>query len=161
MKTICYLAAALSLPLAITACDSGHRYAPGTHVKEIVYTGTLPAADVSGIHYTLHLDYDDDHNYTDGDYRMYETYVNADTAALSGSRDLRTIRSEGDFTVEKGIVADNNLPYIKLVPDVRDSGPGVSAQPVYFAITSDSTLVMLGADMSMPGRPQDYTLVSR
>lgn len=143
------------------ACDrnDGNRSHNGN--KEVVYTGTFPAADVSGIHYTLHLDYDDDHNYNDGDYRMYTTYVNADTAALTGTRDLRTIRSEGDFTVENGIPSNPSARYIKLIPDVKDSGPGASGEPVYFEITSDSTLVMLNSQLGVPERPADYTLTAR
>lgn len=164
MNAKLYLVAALALPMALTACD-GNRSCNNGAVpkggKEIVYTGTLPGADVSGIRYTLHLDYDDDHNFIDGDYNMYETYVVADSASVGGLRDVKTVRSEGDFKVENGAVSDNNLKCIKLVPDVRDSGPGVTGTPIYFAITSDSTLVMLGENMTMPERPQDYTLTAR
>lgn len=152
----------LALPLLLSACG-GKTEAPkgGAGDKEVVYTGTLPGADVTGIRYLLHMNYDDDHNYTDGDYRMYETYVTGDTAAIAGTRDLRTFRSEGDFTMQTGIPSDANMKYVKLVPDVSDSGPGVSADPVYFAVTSDSTLVMLGSGLEMPANPADYTLTAR
>lgn len=164
MNAKLYLVAALALPIALTACDGNKSCDNGGMPKggkEIVYTGTLPGADVAGIHYTLHFNYDDDRNYTDGDYDMYETYVEADSASVSGVRDVKTVRSEGDFKVENGAVADGNRKCIKLIPDVSDSGPGVTGTPTYFAITSDSTLVMLGENMTMPERPQDYTLTAR
>lgn len=159
------LASALVLPLALASCNGkkscggGDRCARGD--RQVVYTGTLPAADVSGVRYTLHLDYDDDHGYTDGDYKMYVSYIKTDTTSVGGVRDLRTIRSEGDFKEETGTPSDPALKYLKLVPDVRDSGPGASSEPVYFAVTSDSTLVMLDKDLAMPQRPADYTLTAR
>lgn len=143
--------------LAMTACSnnrqSAHSNTDGN--RDEVYTGVMPAADAAGIRYTLHLDYDDDHNFTDGDYDLTETYIAGDTTAMLGYKDLNSFRTEGDFTVETGIPADKTAKYIKLVPD-RKYG---SAQAMCFLISSDSTLTLLDAQLAVPQTPGlNYTL---
>ncbi|MBD5290549.1 MAG: copper resistance protein NlpE [Bacteroides sp.] len=157
MKKTVYVAAAALAVLTLSACgnktcNNGKCGRQGDR-KEL-YTGVLPAADTDGIRYTLSLDYDDDHNFTDGDYDLIETYIASDSTSFTGYRDLKSFKSEGDFTV-----SDNaGKKVLRLVQDVRDSQPGSTSTPIYFLVDSDSTLVMVNADLELPTRPGDYTL---
>ncbi len=151
-KTLIFASAA-AVMLGFAACDNKgnvNRTNIGDNDREEVYTGVMPAADVAGIRYTLRLDFDDDHNFTDGDYDLYETYLVDDTTATLGYRDIKTYRTEGDFTVETGIPSNPQAKYIKLVPKSKKSTPGTPAEPVYFEISSDSTLTMLNSQLEPP-----------
>ena len=120
-----------------------------------LYTGILPAADADGVKYELRLDYDDDHNFNDGDYDLRETYLTADTTSASGYTDGKTIMSEGDFTVNK----KDGLTYLKLVQDLKDSQPGSNAGPMYFLVESDSTLTLVNDQLQKAENPDmNYTL---
>lgn len=116
-----------------------------------VYTGVIPAADCDGIRYTLTLDYDDDAK--DGDYKLVETYIQADSTSAIGYSDVKTFASEGDFTVNK----KGDKTYLKLVKDQKDSQAGSAETPIYFVIDSDSTITMTNADLEIPATP-GYTL---
>lgn len=96
MKTKAFILMAAVAAMAMTACSNNgaNDGAKGKGDKDEVYTGVLPAADATGVKYVLHLEYDDDHGYTDGDYKMYETYFMADSSAVSGQKDVKTFRSE-------------------------------------------------------------------
>ncbi len=155
-KPFLILAAIVSL-ISMAACSGNKTVAPGNmNVKhDQVYTGVIPGADVDGIRYTLKLDYDDDHNYTTGDYDLLETYIKADSTANIGYSDLSSFKSEGDFTVEQ----KDGKTYLKLVKDARDSSQGSVEGPLYFLVESDSTLVMVNSQLEPAANPQmNYTL---
>lgn len=155
-KTILMAGAAL-LMLTMGACSNDKNCgdkACGHHDDmDKVYTGVIPAADCDGVRYTLHLDYDDHDN--DGDYKLVETYLQADTVSALGYKDLRTFASEGDFTVEK----QGEKTYLKLVKDVKDSSAGSIETPLYFLVDSDSTLTLTNQALEVPTTPgMNYTL---
>lgn len=157
-KTFYILAAALSM-VSMAAC-SGNQKSSGDHKgtagdKKEIYTGVLPAADADGVRYALELEYDDDHNYTDGDYDLLETYLEADTTSTLGFKDGKSFKSEGDFTV----MDKDGQKYLKLVQDVDDSQQGSNAGPMYFLVESDSTIVMVNSDLQKSENPDmNYTL---
>ena len=127
--------------------------------KDEVFTGVLPAADADGVRYTLKLDYDDDKNNTEGDYDLVEVYLVGDSTSSTGYKDGARFKSEGDFTVMNGTGANASKTYIKLTQDARDSSKGSNGGPMYFLVESDSTLVMVNAELEqsvMPG--MNYTL---
>lgn len=157
-KSIFIAAAAISL-MSMAACTGNQKsngdskFADGD--KKELYTGVLPAADTDGVRYALQLDYDDDHNYTDGDYDLLETYLEADTTSALGFKDGKSYKSEGDFTV---MDKDGNK-YLKLVQDVKDSQAGSNVGPMYFLVESDSTIVMVNSDLQKAENPEmNYTL---
>lgn len=157
-KSIYIMAAALSM-LSMAACtgnqkSNGDQKAADGDKKEI-YTGVLPAADADGVRYALELEYDDDHNYTDGDYDLLETYLEADTTSTLGFKDGKSYKSEGDFTV----MDKEGKKYLKLVQDVKDSQQGSNVGPMYFLVESDSTIVMVNSDLQVSENPDlNYTL---
>lgn len=167
MKKILFFAGAAMSALALGAC-SGNNCSncnacsgPGTCNldEDKVYTGVLPAADAGGIRYTLKLDYDDDKNFMEGDYDLLETYIVGDSVSATGYKDAGSFRSEGDFTVMKGDGANSGKTYIKLVQDPGESSKGSDSGPLYFLVESDSTLVMVNAELqesTIPGL--NYTL---
>lgn len=164
MKKTFYITAAFTALLMAGAC-SGNNSCNGTDKscndgdRTEVYTGVIPAADAAGIRYTLKLDFDDDHNYTTGDYDLLETYLAGDTISPTGLKDLSSFKSEGDFTVEKGQGANSGKMYLKLVQDVKDSSAGSNAGPLYFLVESDSTIVMVNSDLQPAATPgMNYTL---
>lgn len=152
-KTMLFGAAAMTL-FAMTACsgkcDKAEACGKGA---DAVYTGVIPAADCLGVRYTLALDYDDDAN--KGDYDLVETYLEADTTVATGIRDLKTFRSEGDFTVNK----KGDVTYLKLVKDAKDSQSGSTESPIYFVVDGDSSITMTGSDLVVTATPgMNYTL---
>ncbi len=157
MKKSILLATAAFAVLAMSAC-SGEKSCKGEACakdggKDVVYTGVMPAADCDGVRYTLHLDYDDE--MTDGDYKLVETYIQADTLSATGYKDLKTFASEGDFTVNK----QDGKTYLKLEKDAKDSSALSIDTPLYFVIDSDSTITMTNSSLetsSLPG--MNYTL---
>lgn len=165
MKKSIYLAAAALAMMSMAACSgynsnqaNGGNYAKA-YDKDQVYTGVLPAADAAGVRYTLTLDYDDDHNYTDGDYDLIETYLVTDSVSATGYKDGQSFKSEGDFTVMKGSGENEGKTYLKLVQDVKDSAQGSNAGPMYFLVESDSTVVMVNSDLQTSVNPDlNYTL---
>ncbi len=130
-------AAALSM-ISMAACSGNKCGKDGNERADELYTGILPAADADGIRYSLKLDYDDDHNDTEGDYDLTESYLVADSTATTGFRDDKTYTSEGDFKV----VAKNGKKYIVLSKDAKDSNANATSS-LAFEVTSDSTLLMV------------------
>lgn len=122
--------------------------------EKVVYTGVLPAADVDQVRYTLTLDYDDD-NTAKGDYDLIETYQQTDTVAPGSVKDVKNVRSEGDFTV----LTKDSSKYIKLVPDAKDSDASADTTPMYFLVENDSTIVLVNSDLQKSVNTElNYTL---
>lgn len=145
MKKLVYMATAALAIMSMAACsktNNGGTMPQKTAGQDEVYTGVLPAADCDGIRYTLRLDYDDDKADMDGDYKMVETYLGSDTVSASGIKDLASYRSEGDFTV----IDKDGKKYLKLTKDARDSSADATS-PLYFMVESDSTIVMVNAEL--------------
>ncbi len=154
MKNSMILAAAAAAVLSLSAC-SGNKSCDDKactkddKAKEMVYTGVLPAADADGVRYTLHLDYDKDGN--EGDYTLLETYIKADTISATGYSDLKSLKSEGDFKVEK----QGDKTYLKLVKDAS----GSSDAPMYFLVDSDNAITLTNAELEVSTTPgMNYTL---
>lgn len=113
--------------------------AAATTVEKAAYTGVLPGADCDGVWYTLQLN--------DGKYDMIETYFALDTTANAGINEILSVKSEGTVeSLEKG-----GYNYIKLTPSTQDA-------VICFLNATDSTLVMLNADLETPAAPDFYTL---
>lgn len=159
MKKIILMAGVALATLGFSSCESKSCSADCEAVTaneknvDAVYTGVTPAADCDGIRYTLLLDYDkEDH---DGDYTLVETYIQSDTTTTLGYKDIRSLVSEGDFTIEKK--ADKS--YLKLVKDSKDSSAGSADSPMYFLIDSDKTITMTNSDLEVSNTPgMNYTL---
>lgn len=161
-KTLLTMAAGMAL-LAFGAC-SGNKTCDNEKGcckdgdRKEMYSGILPAADADGIRYSLELEFDDDDNYQKGDYDLVETYLKADSTANLGVADLKSFKSEGDFTVIKGEGADASKTYLKLVQDTKDSDQGSNSGPLYFYVENDSTLVLVGADLQPAASGLNYSL---
>lgn len=156
MKKIVFAAAVAAL--AFTACNSGNSCKSGNDGdKNELYTGVLPAADADGILYNLSLDFDDDHNFTDGDYHLTETYLMTDTVR-GKSFDGRSFKTEGDFKVETRTVDGKEVKYLKLTPEAKESVGNASSDVLYFIIDSDNSITLTDAELSMPGDSLNYTL---
>ncbi len=149
-------AAAVLAVAGLASCDGAKKNDAGQDKDRVeMYTGILPAADADGVRYDLRLDYDDDHNFTDGDYDLRETYLTADSTAVSGYADGKSFLSEGDFTVNK----QDGKTYLKLVQDIKDSQAGSNVGPMYFLVESDSTLVLVNDRLQKAENPDmNYTL---
>lgn len=111
------------------------------------YTGVLPAADTEGIEYTLHLKYDSDDNFTEGDYRMHQVYMSATNPV--------TYDSKGNFKVLTGTPRSATQKYLRLISDPANNAP---TDTTYFVVSSDSTITMTGSDLVPAASGLDYTL---
>lgn len=149
MKKTAFWALAASLCLlGSAACTRGNGNTYNRALDDDqVYTGILPAADCQGIRYTLSLDYDDDNNYTDGDFKLVQTYINGDSIAPSGIKDVLSEKSKGDFRVTD----NNNVKALTLTTKRGNAGT------MYFVQTNDSTLTMTNSNFDIPATP-GYTL---
>ena len=144
MKKLLFVATAVIALFGMAACngkkaaEAEEPAAEATAVKA-AYTGVLPGADCDGIWYTLQLN--------DGKYDMIETYFALDTAANAGINEILSVKSEGTVeTIEKG-----DFSYIKLTPATEDAA-------ICFLNATDSTLIMLNAELETPAAPDFYTL---
>lgn len=159
MKKIVLMAGAALVALGMASCSGnkteGDKACDSKCDKgdvEAVFTGVLPAADCDGIRYTLTLEYDADDK--DGDYKLVETYIQEDSTATTGYKDLRSVASEGDFTVSK----QGDKTYLKLVKDAKDSAPEASDN-LYFVVDSENAITMTNADFEVSTTPGvNYTL---
>ncbi len=154
-KSIFMGAAALAL-ISLASCNSNCKSDTCEKAKcdskDVVYTGVLPAADADGVRYTLSLDYDSKD--AEGDYRLVETYIKADSVAATGYKDAATFASEGDFTVVK----QDGKTYLKLVKDKDDSSAQAAAS-LNFLVDSDSTLTLVNDQLQVSETPGlNYTL---
>lgn len=159
MKKIVLMAGVALATLGFASCDSNKTAktaddaanAPKEDVVD-VYSGVLPAADCDGVRYTLTLEYDTDDN--DGDYKLVEAYLQADSTAVGGFKDLKSYASEGDFTVTK----KDGKTYLKLVKDAKDS-QAEAADNLYFVVDSENAITMTNSDYEVSANPDmNYTL---
>lgn len=153
--------AALGLSSCDTATTSNGATQTGNGDKDVLYSGILPSADAMGTVYTLKLEYDDDHNYTDGDFVMIENSLASDTTVAAGFSDVATSYTEGDFTKQSKQVGGTTIEYIRLVPDAKDALGVPSLSPSYFIVNADGSLTMVNAELEMPTVPELYTLTVR
>ncbi len=161
MKKTVMLGLAAVAALGFTACNNSNA-ASGVAKsgdKEVLYSGILPAADAQGTVYTLKLEFDDDHNYTDGDFTMVENTLASDTISASGLKEVATSYTKGDFRKESKQVDGATVEYIRLVPDAKDALGAASGSSMYFIINADESLTMVGADLQKAANPEmNYTL---
>lgn len=150
--------AALGFASCDTATTSNGATQTGKGDKDVLYSGILPSADAMGTVYTLKLEYDDDHNYTDGDFVMIENTLASDTTTATGFSEAATSYTEGDFTKESKQVGGTTIEYIRLAPDAKDALGTPSAASMYFIVNADGSLTMVGADLQQPAIPDLYTL---
>lgn len=158
-KTAILMLAAASL--GFVACNSktaATDQAKSGDDKEVLYSGILPAADAEGTVYTLKLDFDDDNNYTDGDYTLIENSLAADSVAPSGMKAVATSYSKGDFTKQSKEVDGQTVEYITLTPDAKDALGAPSASSAYFVVNADGSLTMVSQSLEMPVMADLYTL---
>ncbi|MDE6042435.1 MAG: copper resistance protein NlpE N-terminal domain-containing protein [Muribaculaceae bacterium] len=165
MKKVLFLMLAVAASLGIASCDNSGAKAQANAGngkggdKSVLYTGILPAADVQGILYTVKLDFDDDHNYTDGDFVMVENYLAYDSVAASGLRDAATAYSEGDFYKESKVVNGQKVDYLRLVPDAKDGLGVADSAPTYFVMNADGSITLTTQDLTVSTVPGlNYTL---
>ncbi|MDE7387397.1 MAG: copper resistance protein NlpE N-terminal domain-containing protein [Muribaculaceae bacterium] len=157
MKKTFYIASAAVAMLAMASCTSNKKadnQAAQPVVEDVteVYAGILPAADADGIQYTLVLEYEADDNFMEGDYNLTEVVLTADTTSTTGYAAGETMVSKGDFDV----FTKDGGKYLKLTKD--DSETDV----MYFQVTSDSTIVMVNADLEQSVIPElNYTLTKK
>ncbi len=150
--------ASLGFTACNNTCDSSKTCSKGND-KEVLYSGVLPAADADGTVYTLKLEFDEEHNYTDGDFTMVETSMVTDTVSVQGMKVVATSYSKGDFRKESKVVDGATVDYIRLVPDAKDALGTPSASSDYFIINADESLTMVGADLQKAVNPEmNYTL---
>lgn len=151
--------------LGMTACDSSNaasKPAKSSGDKEVLYSGILPAADAQGTVYTLKLEFDDDNNYTDGDFTMVENTLAADSVDASGLKDVATAYTKGDFRKESKQVNGSTVEYVRLVPDAKDALGAPSASSMYFIVNADGSLTMVGSNLQKSETSgMNYTLSVR
>lgn len=161
MKKTIFMGLAALAALGFTSCNDSNCSSKGAkddNDKVVLYSGIMPAADAQGTVYTLKLDYDDDNNFTDGDFTMTENTMVTDTVAPTGFKQVATSFSEGDFKKESKQVDGATVEYIRLVPDAKDALGTPSSNSSYFLINSDGSLTMVDANLQKPEMPENYTL---
>lgn len=148
-------------PLALASCgncNNGICNNSGDDKVEI-YSGILPAADAEGILYTLRLDYDDDHNFTDGDYDLTQTALVSDSTAMAVVNDGPVNFTEGDFRIQSKNVNGTDTRYIRLVPKAKKSLGAADNSTLYFLVNGDNTLTLVNADLTKAANDSlNYTL---
>lgn len=149
MKKFILFVAAVAAAVGFTACDKAKTAdCNGTKCKgdkEVLYSGVLPAADAQGTVYTLKLEFDDDNNYTDGDFTMVENTLVADSL---GIQEVVTSYTAGDFSKNSKVVGTDSVEYILLTPDAKDAMGAASACSMYFIVNPDGSLTMVGEDLT-------------
>ena len=107
-----------------------------------VYKGLLPAADCSGIEYTLGIDTVND------SYQLTTVYIDAE-----GTGKNLSFTSEGKRSmIHRGEGEDARVFY-KLTPCGKDTAS------VYFMVVNDSTLRLVNADLQEPTNKTLYDIV--
>lgn len=125
--------------------------------KEVLYAGVLPSADAFGTVYTLKLDFDDDNNYTDGDFELVENTLSVDSVGTV--TEVVTSYNEGDFRKLSKAVNGTSVEYIQLTPDAKDAMGSASSCSMYFIVNPDQSLTMVNADLEKSANEGlNYTL---
>lgn len=163
MRNTLFIGLAFLATLGFTSCDKTSSTKAdinkGDSDKEVLYSGILPAADAQGTVYTLKLEFDDDNNFTEGDFTMVENTLAADTTSVSGIKEIATSYSKGDFRKESKQVDGTTVEYIRLIPDAKDALGTPSASTTYFIINPDQSLTMVDANLKKAENPDmNYTL---
>ncbi len=169
MKKIILAGVAAIAALGFSACCNSNscdkdaaKAADKGETKDVLYSGILPSADALATVYTLRLEYDDDNNYTDGDYELIENTLAADTVAASGIKEALTSYSAGDFRKASKEVNGATVEYIELTPDAKDALGAASASSLYFVVNADNSLTMTGASLEKSETPGlNYTLTAK
>ena len=114
----------------------------GCH-QSVLYKGILPAADCSGIEYSLRLDPGS------GEYSLETTYLDAD-----GSGKNVRFTSAGRFEIIGG--ASDSVEYYRL-------NPKEDTDTLYFRRVDGNTLRLVNSELQEPSIPDSYdiTRVSR
>ena len=108
-----------------------------------VYKGLLPAADCSGIEYTLGIDTMND------SYQLTTVYIDAE-----GTGKNLSFTSEGKRSmIHRGEGEDARVFY-KLTPCGKDTAS------VYFMVVNDSTLRLVNTDLQEPTNKTLYDIVT-
>lgn len=150
MKKTFYFAAVALAAMSIASCSGSQKSGEvkeDVRAQKEVYSGILPSADTDGIKYTLKLDYSNDSTFNSGVYDLDETYLKADSTSASGYKDLESFKTKGDFTVMQGEGANAGKSFLKLVEEKKSETDTVAPAPIYFLVESDSTIVMVNADL--------------
>ncbi len=165
MKKSIFLGLAAVAALGFASCNNSGSCPAGDKAgackggdKEVLYSGILPAADAQGTVYTLKLEFDDDNNYTDGDYVMIENTLQADSVDASGLKDVATSYTKGDFRKLSKEVSGDTIQYIQLTPDAKDALGAASASSSYFIVNPDESLTMVGESLVKSDTGLNYTL---
>lgn len=142
-------------------CNKGESCATHGDRTEL-YAGILPAADAEGVFYSLVLDYDDDDNYTTGDFELTQSYLMRDTVAPTALQAGLTSVAEGDFTLGTKGTAAETIKYITLTPKAKDAIGNADSAPLYFLVNDDNTLTMVSADLTKAENDSlNYTLTRK
>lgn len=147
--------------LGFTACNNADNAGTPSNTKDVIYSGILPAADAQGTIYTLKLEYDDDNNYTDGDYILVENSLMSDTVAASGLKEAALSYTEGDFKKLSKQVNGQNVEYIVLTPEAKDALGVPSTGAQYFIVNGDQSLILVNESLEMPTAPELYTMTKK
>lgn len=107
-----------------------------------VYKGVLPAADCSGIEYTLSI------NAANDNYHLTTVYIDAEGAGKNVS-----FTSEGKRSMIHRGEGENAQTFYKLAPSGKDTAS------VYLMVVNDSTLRLVNADLQEPTNKALYDIV--
>lgn len=155
MKKLYYLFAAGLMTLAsctsnaqknAEATDATAEETAEAVVNEEVYTGVLPAADTEGVEYTVNLVYNADSE-TDGNFTMTQVYMS--------ETDPATFESKGDFTVKTGTPQGADQKYFVLAAE------DAPADTTYFIVTNDTTITLVGGDLTPSASGLNYDLTKK
>lgn len=148
--------------LCFAACGNKNAVSEGVRHdgdKAVLYSGILPAADAQGTIYSLRLEFDADHNFTDGEFVLMENSIAADTSDPSGLKVAASSYTEGEFRKASKNIDGAEIEYICLIPDLKGALGTASASSLYFLINADESLTMVGEDLQKSVTPElNYTL---
>ena len=150
MNKFVLFGAVAAAAVGLSACNNNGQSvdasaSKGNGDKEVLYSGVLPAADAFGTVYTLKLDFDDDNNYTDGDFVLVENTLSVDS--VGNVTNVTASYNEGDFRKLSKVVGGASVEYIQLTPDAKDALGTASASSMYFIVNPDQSLTMVNADL--------------
>lgn len=148
-KTFHFAAVALAV-MSVASCSGSRKNGEvkeDVRAQKEVYSGILPSADTYGIKYTLKLDYGKDSTFNSGVYDLDETYLEVDPSSASGYKYLGSFKTKGDFTVIHGEGTNTGKSFLELMEEKKSDTDTVVPTPIYFLVESDSTIVMVNADL--------------